>query len=77
MFCMVFGQIRAAIHFHFHLLHRILSVPMEFFDTTPKGRILSRFSADIDVIDGKLPVGLAITVSMFFRVCQLHNHLLV
>lgn len=37
------------------LLNRGLRWPMELFDTTPIGRILSRYSKDIDTVDGVLP----------------------
>ncbi|GFN86327.1 multidrug resistance-associated protein 5, partial [Plakobranchus ocellatus] len=44
-------------------IHRqgILSVvasPMAFFDSTPVGRIINRFSADLDEIDSRLPMNL-------------------
>lgn len=40
------------------MLHRIIKSPMEFFERTPVGRLISRFSKDIDVIDNQLPSSL-------------------
>ncbi|EDV24098.1 uncharacterized protein TRIADDRAFT_26283, partial [Trichoplax adhaerens] len=37
-------------------LYKIIRCPMSFFDTTPSGRILNRFSRDIDEIDTQLPM---------------------
>lgn len=45
----------AARKVHNKFLSHIFKVPMSFFDTTPIGRILSRFSKDIDILDVTLP----------------------
>jgi ATP-binding cassette subfamily C (CFTR/MRP) protein 1 len=49
------GSLKAARHLHFRLLHNILRLPLQFFDTTPLGRVINRFSRDTDVIDAFLP----------------------
>ncbi|XP_030388257.1 canalicular multispecific organic anion transporter 2-like [Scaptodrosophila lebanonensis] len=49
------GSLRCARALHSTLLHYNLRWPMELFDTTPLGRIVNRFSNDIDVIDNVLP----------------------
>ena len=43
--------IRASKTLHANLLNSVLRAPLSFFDTTPIGRILSRFSKDLYSID--------------------------
>jgi len=50
------GCLNAASRLHEAMLNRVLRAPMSFFDTTPLGRILNRFSKDIDVVDVVLPM---------------------
>ncbi|XP_048461942.1 ATP-binding cassette sub-family C member 12 [Rhincodon typus] len=40
---------------HDNVFYKILHCPMKFFDTTPIGRIINRFSKDMDEIDVRLP----------------------
>jgi len=48
---------------------------MELFDTTPLGRILSRFSKDIDTIDNVMPQIVAQFLSTCFSVKILIKYL--
>lgn len=61
-FCMVlFGifcvirTISASHIIHSSLLHSILRCPISFFDTTPSGRIMNRFSQDLSAVDTTIP----------------------
>ncbi|KAG0327184.1 hypothetical protein BG000_001046 [Podila horticola] len=51
----VYCGIRSARVLHQNMLHGVLRSPMRFFDTTPMGRILNRFSKDQSTIDEVLP----------------------
>ncbi|XP_072251470.1 ATP-binding cassette sub-family C member 5 [Leuresthes tenuis] len=46
--------VKAASALHDKLFRRLLLSPMHFFDTTPLGRILTRFSRDMDEVDVRL-----------------------
>ncbi len=52
---LAFAGYFASKRLHNHILSNILRSPMSFFDTTPLGRILNRFSKDVDTVDEKLP----------------------
>ncbi|XP_060605432.1 multidrug resistance-associated protein 1-like [Ruditapes philippinarum] len=47
--------VRASKILHENMLTNVLRGPMWFFDTTPVGRIVNRFSQDIEAIDSTLP----------------------
>ncbi|XP_060742129.1 ATP-binding cassette sub-family C member 5 isoform X1 [Tachysurus vachellii] len=48
--------LRAASALHDKLFKTLLLSPMRFFDTTPLGRILNRFSKDMDEVDVRLAI---------------------
>lgn len=64
----VYGTKRAAFKLHDKLLYNILRQPMSFFESTPIGRLLSRFSTDINIVDARLPYFLKIIAPYGFRV---------
>ncbi|BFZ19578.1 hypothetical protein BsWGS_22617 [Bradybaena similaris] len=73
-FILVYAMITAAKmadasgKLHAAMLFNILRSPMSFFDTTPGGRIVNRFSRDIEVIDNTLPATLKQTFGGIIRV---------
>lgn len=55
------GQWIAARSFHERLVKAILFAPVRFFDTTPIGRIINRFSKDVRSVDESLGAYLQVT----------------
>ncbi|KAJ2887652.1 Transporter of the ATP-binding cassette (ABC) [Coemansia asiatica] len=54
------GSLKASKYMHERLLHTVLRAPVRFFDTTPVGRLINRFSKDMETIDQALNSSLAI-----------------
>uniref|UniRef100_A0A674F774 ATP-binding cassette sub-family C member 10 n=1 Tax=Salmo trutta TaxID=8032 RepID=A0A674F774_SALTR len=65
-FLFAFGGIRAASVVHNRLLDTVLKATVTFFDTTPLGRILNRFSSDLYSVDDTLPFFLNILLTNIF-----------
>lgn len=64
----------AARQMHIVMLRGVLRAPLTFFDTTPIGRIISRFAKDIDVLDTSLPQQISDSIYCTFEVIQINKH---
>lgn len=64
------GGIVASRHLHADLLHSILQSPMSFFEVTPSGNLLNRFSKEIDAIDCMIPDGLKMMLGYLFKLLE-------
>ncbi|OZJ03176.1 hypothetical protein BZG36_04070 [Bifiguratus adelaidae] len=48
------GSLKASRKLYEDLMYAVVRAPLRFFDTTPVGRIMTRFSRDFEVIDSNL-----------------------
>ena len=62
------GSKIASRQLHQRMLVNIMHSPMSFFETTPQGRIMNRFSKDISGIDDMVPRTLITFIRTFFGV---------
>ena len=67
-FSLALGGIIASRLIHMRLLVNVLRLPMSFFDATPSGKILNRFSKDIYTIDETIPRSVRAFISTLFSV---------
>jgi ABC-type multidrug transport system fused ATPase/permease subunit len=49
------GGVRAGTVFFKNLVQGVFNAPMRFFDTSPQGRVLNRFTSDTTTIDSSMP----------------------
>ncbi|KAJ8363882.1 hypothetical protein SKAU_G00127130 [Synaphobranchus kaupii] len=64
------GGIIASRHLHLDLLNNVLHSPMSFFERTPSGNLLNRFSKEVDAIDCMIPDGLKMMLSYLFKLLE-------
>lgn len=65
-FLFAYGGINAATSMHKLLLKSVLKSKVQFFDISPLGRILNRFSSDTYTVDDSLPFILNILLAQIF-----------
>lgn len=67
-FLFAYGGVCAASKVHKLLLKSIIRSKVVFFDISPLGRILNRFSSDTYTVDDSLPFIINILLAQFFAV---------
>ncbi|XP_045534773.1 ATP-binding cassette sub-family C member 10 [Papilio machaon] len=65
-FLFAYGGVKAAGRIHRILVNVIIRAKVKFFDVTPTGRIMNRFSSDTYTIDDSLPFILNILLAQVF-----------
>ncbi|CAG7725549.1 unnamed protein product [Allacma fusca] len=65
-FFFAYGSIQGGKRIHKQLIKSVLKAKMSFFDLTPIGRILNRFSSDQGIIDDSLPFIMNILLAQFY-----------
>ena len=65
------GGVYCSRDLHYVMLHYVFRWPMELFDTTPLGRIVNRFSKDIDTVDNVLPLNMRVVITQAYAVILL------
>ncbi|XP_051770131.1 ATP-binding cassette sub-family C member 3 isoform X5 [Ctenopharyngodon idella] len=65
LLCRAYSMLKAARATHLHMLQAILRAPQAFFEATPSGRVLNRFSKDVDTIDSLIPDNIDIWMRTF------------
>lgn len=66
LLCRIHSMLLAASLMHRNMLQRVLQAPQAFFESTPTGRLLNRFSKDVDAIDSHIPDNIDIWMRTFW-----------
>ncbi|XP_069563543.1 ATP-binding cassette sub-family C member 3 isoform X1 [Brachyistius frenatus] len=66
LLCRAYSMLRAAKLMHNNMLQGVLRAPQAFFESTPIGRLLNRFSKDLDAIDSHIPDNIDIWMRTFW-----------
>ncbi|KAG6604625.1 ATP-binding Cassette (ABC) Superfamily [Phytophthora cinnamomi] len=69
--CSRYAGLSASKRVHHTLLHHVIKGTMRFFDTTPVGRILNRFSNDMNTIDQKLNTAIVQFITMLLALLSM------
>ena len=61
------ASVRASRRMFYNAIDTVLAMPLRWFDTTPVGRILSRFTTDFSILDSKIVDDFAETLYSFLE----------
>ena len=62
---LAYSAMKATKNLHQGLLINIMHLPMRFFESSPLGRIMNRFSKDVNSVDDKVPRSLGMFLRTF------------
>ncbi|XP_053750439.1 multidrug resistance-associated protein 1 isoform X1 [Panthera pardus] len=62
------GGIFASRRLHLNLLQNVLRSPMSFFERTPSGNLVNRFSKELDTVDSMIPQVIKMFMGSLFNV---------
>jgi ABC-type multidrug transport system fused ATPase/permease subunit len=65
-FSLAAAGVVASRNIHSDLLCHIIRCPMAFFETTPRGRIMNRFSQDLSDVDFVMPFTVRSVINVFY-----------
>lgn len=68
-------SVRASGSMHRDTIKRVLYAPMGWYDATPSGRVLSRFTSDLNNVDVKLSMDMDNVLQMIFMVGTLVGYI--
>ena len=62
------GGVLASRRLHLDLLHNVLRSPISFFERTPSGNLVNRFSKELDTVDSMIPQVIKMFMGSLFNV---------
>ena len=69
-FLFFLASLRSSERLHDKMVSSLLQAPVLFFDTNPAGRILNRFSKDVDSLDDVLPRTFFLGIQCLLSMCS-------
>ncbi|KAI8891188.1 P-loop containing nucleoside triphosphate hydrolase protein, partial [Backusella circina FSU 941] len=70
-FILYWGTLKASMTFYEDLLYHVFRAPLRFFDKTPVGRIVNRFSKDISTIDSEIPMDVSNMIIQWMNILSI------